>query len=111
MTQSANQVAQPSRWQAYAQLFLRLGLVAAIVASAFVLLSSDKGLVQNYLLGRKIEELNTRITAQREQNRQLERTLASLRTDTDMIEYIARRELMMVGEKEILFDLPPHRTH
>ena len=97
--------AKPSRLFPYAQLLLRLCLAFGIVVSAFNLLSSDKGLIQNHLLLKQIASAHNQIEASKEQNAQLARMLVSLRTDLDMVEYIARHELLMVGPNEILFDL------
>ena len=51
--------------------------------------------------------VNGAVKQQEQTNKQLRRVLTSLRNDMDMVEYIARYELWMVGENEVLFELLP----
>ena len=109
MTPQHQPAPMPSgRWFAVWHMLLRMVLVVGIIASFFVLLAKDKGVVQNHLLKQDLNIAHEAIREQQGENQQLQRILTSLRQDTDMIEFIARHELMLIGEDEVLFDLPPH---
>lgn len=92
--------------RALAQFLVRLALVIACMVATFTLLASDVGLIQNHLLKLQIAEVQQEITKVGIQNTLLKRKLYSLRNDLEVVEFIARHDLRLVGKNEVLFDLP-----
>ncbi len=63
----------------------------------------EKGLVDVYRLRKEragLEEYNRRLE---EENRELEKKIHLLKTDRRYIEYMARKELGMIGKNEVIY--------
>ncbi|HPD58164.1 MAG TPA: septum formation initiator family protein [Smithellaceae bacterium] len=80
-------------------------LVAFLVLMALLITFGNRGLVDNYLMNRKLASLkkeNLKIAAE---NEELKRKIMLLKEDAAYLEYIARSELGMVRQGDIIYRL------
>ena len=82
------------------------GLVA-ILLFGLVAFIGDLGLLDLWRIEDESERLQARLVEVQEENRLLEREIRSLKNDPDYLERVARQELGMVREGEILYRFAP----
>jgi cell division protein FtsB len=78
-------------------------LIVFVLFMGFLITFGDRGLVDNYLMRKKIlklKELNHEIYRD---NRGLKKTITLLRSDLSYIETVARNELGMVKKRDIVY--------
>ena len=80
-------------------------LIAFLFFMALVIAFGNRGLVDNYLMEKKLAQLNEENNSLAAQNAQLEKKIVLLRSDPAYIESIARKELGMVKESDIVYRL------
>jgi cell division protein FtsB len=84
-------------------------IIYAILGSMMILLGlivfSDNGFVELRRLQREKERLEARNLLLTRQNYHLHRIIERLKNDPAYVEYVARRELGMVGTQQIIFKL------
>ncbi|HOE78537.1 MAG TPA: septum formation initiator family protein [Smithellaceae bacterium] len=80
-------------------------LIAFLFFMALVIAFGNRGLVDNYLMEKKLAQLNEENHSLAAQNAQLEKKIVLLRSDPAYIESIARKELGMVKESDIVYRL------
>lgn len=81
-------------------------LVVLILLTALWLGLNDNGLVSLYRERSERELYEERIRALKEENRQIMAEIDRLKNDVVYVESVARRELNMVKENEIIFRIP-----
>lgn len=80
-------------------------LVAFLVVMALLITFGNRGLVDNYLMNRKLASLkkeNLKISAE---NEELKKKISLLKEDAAYLEYTARSELGMVRHGDIIYRL------
>ncbi len=80
-------------------------LVVFLLVMALLITFGNRGIIDNYVMSSKLAEIkaqNVRITAE---NNELRRKIILLRDDLSFVEHIARFELGMVKEGEIVYRL------
>ena len=80
-------------------------LIAFLVLMTFLIVFGNRGLIDNYLVGKRLAQLNEENHSLAAQNRELEKRIVLLRSDPAYIESIARSELGMVKESDIVYRL------
>lgn len=80
-------------------------LIAFLLLMTFLIVFGNRGLVDNYLMGKKLAQLKAETHSLTVQNAKLERKIVLLRSDPAYIESIARSELGMVKESDIIYRL------
>jgi cell division protein FtsB len=65
----------------------------------------NRGLVDNYLMNKQLAELKSQNFAIEKENNELKRKIILLRNDLSYLEHIARNELGMVKEGDIVYHL------
>jgi len=80
-------------------------LIAFLVLMTFLIVFGNRGLIDNYLVGKRLAQLNEENHLLAAQNRELEKRIVLLRSDPAYIESIARSELGMVKESDIVYRL------
>lgn len=80
-------------------------LIAFLVLMTFLIVFGNRGLIDNYLVGKRLAQLNEENHLLAAQNRELEKRIVLLRSDPAYIESIARNELGMVKESDIVYRL------
>ncbi|HNV64271.1 MAG TPA: septum formation initiator family protein [Smithellaceae bacterium] len=86
---------------------MRIGiyLVAFLVVMALLITFGNRGLVDNYLMNKQLAELKSQNFAIEKENNELKRKIILLRNDLSYLEHIARNELGMVKEGDIVYHL------
>ena len=80
-------------------------LVAFLIVMALLITFGNRGLVDNYLMNRKLASLkkeNLKIAAE---NEELKKKISLLKEDAAYLEYTARSELGMVRHGDIIYRL------
>ncbi|MCK9230096.1 MAG: septum formation initiator family protein [Syntrophales bacterium] len=77
--------------------------VAGFFAMVLLILFSDRGLVEYFEIKEKLSLLETETGRISAENEQLRERIVLLRSDRDYLELIARRDLGMVREGEIIY--------
>ncbi|PIP06571.1 MAG: hypothetical protein COX52_06835 [Syntrophobacterales bacterium CG23_combo_of_CG06-09_8_20_14_all_48_27] len=78
-------------------------LIVFVLFMGFLITFGDRGLVDNYMMRKKIlklKEVNHEIYRE---NRELKKTITLLRSDLSYIETVARNELGMVKKGDIVY--------
>jgi cell division protein FtsB len=65
----------------------------------------NRGLVDNYLMNKQLAELKSQNFAIEKENNELKRKIILLRNDLSYLEHIARNELGMVKDGDIVYHL------
>ena len=73
---------------------------------ALLITFGNRGVVDNYLMGKRLSQLKTGNEDLQKQNKELEGKILLLRSDLAYIESIARNELGMVKEGDVVYRLP-----
>ncbi|HNQ17519.1 MAG TPA: septum formation initiator family protein [Smithellaceae bacterium] len=86
---------------------MRIGiyLVAFLVVMALLITFGNRGLVDNYLMNKQLAELKSQNFAIEKENNELKRKIILLRNDLSYLEHIARNELGMVKDGDIVYHL------
>ena len=80
-------------------------LVVFLLLMALLITFGNRGLVDNYLVSRKLAELKSQSSVIAAENSDLKRKILLLRNDLTYIEALARNELGMVKEGDIVYRL------
>lgn len=80
-------------------------LIAFLFLMTLLITFGNRGLVDNYLMGKRLNQLSTDNNRLAEQNRELEKKIILLRSDPAYIESIARNELGMVRKGDVVYRL------
>jgi cell division protein FtsB len=72
---------------------------------ALLITFGNRGLVDSYLMSKKLSELKAQNNENAADNNELKKKIALLRDNTGYLEYIARSELGMVKEGDIVYRL------
>lgn len=80
-------------------------LIAFLMVMALLITFGNRGLVDSYLMSKKLSELKAQNNENAAENNELKRKIALLRDNTGYLEYIARSELGMVKEGDIVYRL------
>jgi len=80
-------------------------LIAFLMVMALLITFGNRGLVDSYLMSKKLTELKAQNNENAADNNELKRKIALLRDNTGYLEYIARSELGMVKEGDIVYRL------
>lgn len=78
-------------------------LIAFLFLMALLITFGNRGLVDNYLMGKRLGQLSAGNNQLAEQNRELEKKIILLRSDPAYIESIARNELGMVRKGDVVY--------
>lgn len=80
-------------------------LIAFLMVMALLITFGNRGLVDSYLMSKKLSELKAQNNENAAENNELKIKIALLRDNTGYLEYIARSELGMVKEGDIVYRL------
>jgi len=80
-------------------------LIAFLMLMALLITFGNRGLVDSYLMSKKLTELKAQNNENAAENNELKKKIALLRDNTAYLEYIARSELGMVKEGDIVYRL------
>ena len=80
-------------------------LIAFLLVMALLITFGNKGLIDNYLMSRQLAELKAQNYEIASENNELKRKIVLLRENLSYVEYIARSELGMVKEGDIVYRL------
>jgi len=72
---------------------------------ALLITFGNRGLVDNYLMNKQLAELKSQNFAIEKENNELKRKIILLRNDLSYLEHIARNELGMVKDGDIVYHL------
>lgn len=81
-------------------------LVVFLFLMALLITFGNRGVVDNYLMGKRLSQLKADNDGLQKQNKELEGKILLLRSDLAYIESIARNELGMVKEGDVVYRLP-----
>ena len=81
-------------------------LIVFLFLMALLITFGNRGVVDNYLMGKRLSQLKTGNEDLQKQNKELEGKILLLRSDLAYIESIARNELGMVKEGDVVYRLP-----
>jgi cell division protein FtsB len=80
-------------------------LVVFLLVMALLITFGNRGLVDNYLMNKRLAELKSQNGEITIENKELKRKIILLRDDLTYIETLARSELGMVKEGDIVYRL------
>lgn len=80
-------------------------LIAFLMVMALLITFGNRGLVDSYLMSKKLSELKAQNNENAAENNELKKKIALLRDNNGYLEYIARSELGMVKEGDIVYRL------
>ena len=80
-------------------------LIAFLLVMALLITFGNRGLVDSYLMSKKLSKLKAQNNENAAENNELKRKIALLRDNANYLEYIARSELGMVKEGDIVYRL------
>ena len=78
-------------------------LVAFVVFMGILITFGNRGLVDSYTMKERLGALKTANQEIVEQNRELKKTILLLRSDMTYVEMVARNELGMVNEGDLVY--------
>jgi len=78
-------------------------LIAFLMVMALLITFGNRGLVDSYLMSKKLSELKAQNNENAAENNELKKKIALLRDNTGYLEYMARSELGMVKEGDISY--------
>jgi cell division protein FtsB len=78
-------------------------LVGFVVFMGILITFGNRGLVDSYTMKERLEALKAASREIAEQNRQLKKTIILLRNDLTYVEMVARNELGMVNEGDLVY--------
>ncbi len=80
-------------------------LIVFLLLMALLITFGNRGLVDNYLAGKRLSQLRSQCSEMSTENNDLKRKILLLRNDLNYIEALARNELGMVKEGDIVYRL------
>ncbi len=80
-------------------------LIAFLFLMALLITFGNRGIVDNYLMGKRLSQLKEDNNCLMEQNKELGGKILLLRSDLAYIESIARNELGMVKKGDVVYRL------
>jgi cell division protein FtsB len=80
-------------------------VIALVFIMTLLITFGNRGVVDNYLMSKRLSELNAQNEMIATQNRDLGKTILLLRSDPAYIESIARNELGMVKKGDVVYRL------
>lgn len=80
-------------------------LIAFLFLMALLITFGNRGIVDNYLMGKRLSQLKESNHSLMEQNKELGGKILLLRSDLAYIESIARNELGMVKKGDVVYRL------
>ena len=80
-------------------------LIAFLFLMTLLITFGNRGVVDNYLMSKRLSHLKTENEMIANQNRELGKTILLLRSDPAYIESIARNELGMVKKGDVVYRL------
>jgi cell division protein FtsB len=80
-------------------------LIAFLFLMALLITFGNRGIVDNYLMGKRLSQLKEANNSLMEQNKELGGKILLLRSDLAYIESIARNELGMVKKGDVVYRL------
>jgi cell division protein FtsB len=80
-------------------------LVVFLFLMTLLITFGNRGIVDNYLMGKRLSHLNKENNILENQNKELGKKILLLRSDPAYIESIARNELGMVKEGDVVYRL------
>lgn len=80
-------------------------LIAFLFLMALLITFGNRGIVDNYLMGKRLSQLKEANYSLMEQNKELGGKILLLRSDLAYIESIARNELGMVKKGDVVYRL------
>lgn len=80
-------------------------LVIFLLVMALLITFGNRGLIDNYLMNEQLTELKLQNFEITKENKVLKRKIILLRENLNYVEYIARNELGMVKEGDIIYRL------
>jgi cell division protein FtsB len=89
----------------YFQMKIGRYLVVFLLLMALLITFGNRGLVDNYLVSKRLAQLKSQSNEMTTENNDLKRKILLLRNDLTYIEALARNELGMVKEGDIVYRL------
>ena len=80
-------------------------LVVFLLLMALLITFGNRGLVDNYLMSRRLAQLKSQGNEMTSENKELKNKILLLRNDLTYLETIARKELGMVKKGDIVYRL------
>jgi cell division protein FtsB len=91
--------------EGYFQMKIGRYLVVFLLLMALLITFGNRGLVDNYLVSKRLAQLKSQSNETSTENNDLKRKILLLRNDLTYIEALARSELGMVKEGDIVYRL------
>jgi Septum formation initiator len=91
--------------EGYFQMKIGRYLVVFLLLMALLITFGNRGLVDNYLVSKQLAQLKSQSNETTTENNDLKRKILLLRNDLTYIEALARSELGMVKEGDIVYRL------
>jgi len=84
---------------------MKLGryLIVFLLLMAVLITFGNRGIVDNYLMSKRLADLQSQTNKITAENNELKKMILSLRNDMNYIEIIARNELGMVNKGDIVY--------
>ena len=80
-------------------------LVVFLLLMALLITFGNRGLVDNYLMSRRLAQLKSQSNEMTSENNELKNKILLLRSDLTYLEAVARKELGMVKKGDIVYRL------
>ena len=80
-------------------------LVVFLLLMALLITFGNRGLVDNYLMSRRLAQLKSQSNEMTSENNELKNKILLLRNDLTYMEVVARKELGMVKKGDIVYRL------
>jgi len=80
-------------------------VIALIFIMTLLITFGNRGVVDNYLMSKRLSDLKMQNEVIADQNRELGKTILLLRSDPAYIESVARNELGMVKKGDVVYRL------
>jgi cell division protein FtsB len=91
--------------EGYFQMKIGRYLVVFLLLMALLITFGNRGLVDNYLMSRRLTQLKSQSNEMTSENNELKNKILLLRNDLTYMEAIARKELGMVKKGDIVYRL------
>ena len=80
-------------------------LIFFLLLMALLITFGNRGIVDNYLMSKRLDNLKSQTIKITEENNELKKKILLLRNDINYIEMIARNELGMVRKGDVVYRL------
>lgn len=91
--------------EGYFQMKIGRYLVVFLLLMALLITFGNRGLVDNYLMSRRLAQLKSQSNEMTSENNELKNKILLLRNDLTYMEAVARKELGMVKKGDIVYRL------